>query len=78
VYLLQGQPDLAVTNYRKVILDFAQSDKVQMAQLKLGFAYRDAGSLPKARVQWQKVVRLYPGTTAAKLATQQLASTKNG
>ena len=72
IYLLQGQPDMAATEYRKVVNDFPQSDKVQMAQLKLAFAYRDQGNKAKARVQFQKVIKLYPKSTTAKLAAQQL------
>ena len=63
---------MAATEYRKVVNDFPQSDKVQMAQLKLAFAYRDQGNKAKARVQFQKVIKLYPKSTTAKLAAQQL------
>ena len=76
ICLVQGQPDDAATNYRKVITDFPSSDKVQMAQLKLGFAYRDSGNAAKSRAQFQKVIKLYPNTQAGKLAAKQLAQTK--
>lgn len=73
IYLLQGQPDLAIAEYHKVISDFAKSDKVPMAQLKLAFAYQDQGGTAKARAQYQKVLKLYPNTTVAKLAEQKLS-----
>lgn len=73
IYLLQGQPDLAITEYHTVLSNFPKSDKVSMAQLKLGFAYQDQGGTAKARAQYQKVLKLYPNTAVSKLAEQKLS-----
>jgi tetratricopeptide (TPR) repeat protein len=73
IYLLQGQPDTALSEYRKVLTNFPTSDKVPMAQLKTGFAYQDQGGTAKARAQYQKVIKLYPGSNTAKLAMQKLS-----
>lgn len=77
IYLLQGQPDSAVTEYRKVISDYPKSDKVQMAKLKLGFAYNDQGNVSKAREQFRKVKKDYPRSTAATMADEQLKQLAN-
>ncbi len=82
LHLLQGQPDSAVNEYKKVINDFAGSDKVPMAAVKLGFAYAEQGNKAKARTQFQQVMKKYPNTKVANLAKTQLdqlgATSKTG
>lgn len=77
VYLLQGQPDSASQKYQTLISSFPKSDKVPMAQLKLGFAYADENS-PKAKAQLTKVIRLYANdpklVKLAKARLDQLAA----
>ncbi len=74
IYLMQNQTDDAISEYMIVVKSFPTSDKVQMAQLKLGFAYRDRGKKALSRAQFKKVIKLYPNTQAAKIASKQLAS----
>lgn len=76
LYLLENQPDSAVAEYQALILSFPKSDKVSMAQLKLGFAFADQNNITKAQSQLRKVIRLYPGTKVAKLAKARLDQLK--
>lgn len=72
IHLAQNQADAAAQEYRRVINDFPTSDKVQMAQLKLGVAYHDQGDLCKAKSAFEKVIKLYPKTSAASMAKKAL------
>lgn len=78
IYLQQGQPDQAVTEFNTVINEYSLSPKVPDAMLKLGFAYADKGDTQRARVQLQKVKLQFPGSTTAQLANAKLKELQHG
>lgn len=72
IYLQQGQPDQALSEFNTVVNQYPLSPKVPDAMLKLGFAYADKGDVQRARVQLQKVKQQFPGSTTAQLAIAKL------
>lgn len=73
LYLVQGQPDKATQQFRNVL---AQKDNVKIpdALVKLGMIFLANGDMAHAKQTFEKVVKNYKGTTAAKVAQQQLNS----
>jgi tol-pal system protein YbgF len=68
----KGDLESAVTAYRKVLSDWPLSRKAPDAMVKLGFSLSDLRRNPEARNVLEDVVRKYPGTPAAQLATDRL------
>jgi tol-pal system protein YbgF len=71
-YYTKGDLESAITAYRKVLSDWPLSRKVPDAMVKLGFSLSDLRRTPEARNMLEDVVRKYPGTPAAQLATDRL------
>jgi len=63
----------AVTEFQTVINQYPQSDKIKDASLKLGYAYLLQNKNIDAKAQFQKVMKDYPGSSAAQLAETRLA-----
>ncbi len=72
IYSYQGQPDLAIKEYKTVVTKFPNDTKVPDALLKLGFAYDDAGDKEKAVSPLKRVVKDFPNTETAQLASERL------
>lgn len=68
-YYSMGNFPKALESFRKV-LDFPKSNKLADAQLKIALTYEKMGNTGSAREAYQTVIRQYPGTTAATLASQ--------
>lgn len=76
VYLLKGDDKSvknAVTEFDTVIKNYPKTDKARDASLKLGFAYLLQNKTSDARHQFKKVMKDYPGTSAAEIAKARLA-----
>lgn len=71
-YYTKGDLESAVTAYRKVLSDWPLSRKAPDAMVKLGFSLSDLRRNAEARNMLEDVVRKYPGTPAAQLATDRL------
>ena len=71
-YYTKGDLESAVTAYRKVLTDWPDSRKAPDAMVKLGFSLADLRRSTEARNTLEDVVRKYPGTPAAQLATDRL------
>jgi tol-pal system protein YbgF len=71
-YYTKGDLESAVTAYRKVLSDWPLSRKAPDAMVKLGFSLSDLRRNGEARNMLEDVVRKYPGTPAAQLATDRL------
>ena len=69
---MRGQYNEALPVFRKVIEQYPQSAKVPDALLKVGFSQIELGDRTAARTSLQEVMRQYPDTTAARLASQRL------
>jgi tol-pal system protein YbgF len=62
----------AITAFQKVTTDWPDSRKAPDAMVKIGFTQSALGRNGDARVTLEEVVRRYPGTEAAQLATERL------
>jgi tol-pal system protein YbgF len=71
-YYTKGDLEGAVTAYRKVLSDWPLSRKAPDAMVKLGFSLSDLRRNAEARNMLEDVVRKYPGTPAAQLASDRL------
>ena len=71
-YYTKGDLEGAVVAYRKVLGDWPNSRKAPDAMVKLGFSLSDLRRTGEARSTLEEVVRKYPGTNAAQLATDRL------
>jgi tol-pal system protein YbgF len=72
-YYVRGQFDTALTEFRKVLEEHPQSAKLPDALLKAGYCQIELGDNTAARSSLQEVMRQFPDTTAARLASQRLS-----
>lgn len=72
IYLLKNQPDNAIAQFKIAIKLDKRHAKTADTLFKLGLAYSIQGDLNQARIQFRKVKQNYPGTQAAKLASEKL------
>ena len=73
MYLLQGEGKDAAKEFETVINQYPKNSKIKDANLKLGFAYLLQSKVSQAKVQFKKVMKLYPHTATAELARARLA-----
>jgi len=71
-HYVRGQYAAALPAFRKVIESYPQSAKLPDALLKVGFCQAELGDRAAARTSLQEVMRQFPDTTAARLASQRL------
>lgn len=62
----------ALAEFQRVVDIYPQSDKMRDALLKVGFCNHELGNLDAARQALLRVIREFPGTTAATNADQRL------
>jgi tol-pal system protein YbgF len=62
----------ALPAFRKVVEVYPQSAKMPDAMLKIGYCQAELGDRTAARTSLQEVMRQFPDTTAARLASQRL------
>lgn len=63
----------AVTEYRKMLVNYPASRKQSHAMLKLGYSYDSLGQQADARAILEDLKRRFPGSAAAKLADERLS-----
>jgi tol-pal system protein YbgF len=73
-HYVRGQFDEALPQFRKVLEQYPQSAKLPDALLKVGYCQIELGDRTAARTSLQEVMRQFPDTTAARLASQRLSS----
>jgi tol-pal system protein YbgF len=73
-HYVRGQFAEALPEFRKVIEQYPQSAKLPDALLKIGYCQIELGDRNAARTSLQEVMRQFPDTTAARLASQRLSS----
>jgi tol-pal system protein YbgF len=71
-HYVRGQYQNALPEFRKVLETYPQSAKLPDALLKVGFCQAELGDRAAARTSLQEVMRQFPDTTAARLASQRL------
>jgi tol-pal system protein YbgF len=75
-YVNRQYPD-AITAFQKVVTDWPDSRKAPDAMVKVGFTQSAMGKNGEARATLEQVLRKYPGTEAAELATERLKRLPN-
>lgn len=63
----------ALVEFRKVVDNHPEGNKVPDALLKLGYCYNQIGEADKARSVWEQIIRVYPKSNPATLAKTKLA-----
>ena len=71
-YYVNKEYQNAIAAFQKVTADWPDSRKAPDAMVKIGFTQSAMGRNGDARVTLEEVVRRYPGTEAAQLATERL------
>jgi tol-pal system protein YbgF len=71
-HYVQRQFNVALPEFQKVVDKYPQSSKLPDALLKVGYCQSELGNKNAARTVLQQVMKQFPDTTAARLATQQL------
>lgn len=71
-YYAQADFQTALGEFKKVADNFPQSQKLPDALLKIGYCEDELDNDNAARAALQQVMRQYPDTTAARLASQRL------
>ncbi len=72
VGFMQGQYQVALDAYNKVIENYPKSFKTASARMRKGFCLAELGQKASAVRELRAVVRLYPGTDEAKRAAAKL------
>lgn len=78
LFLLQGQPDSAIEQFKTILQGSPGNSKVPDTMVQLGLAYYAKGDIAHAKAQLAQVQQAYPDSPAAKLAKsrlQQIAQT---
>jgi tol-pal system protein YbgF len=73
-YYVRGQYAQALPAFRRVIEQYPQSAKLPDALLKVGYCQIELGDRNAARTSLQEVMRQFPDTTAARLASNRLSA----
>lgn len=71
-YYVSQDYTAALPAFRKVVTNYGSSRKLPDALLKIGYCQVELGEIGAARKTLADVVRQYPETTAARLASQKL------
>lgn len=74
INFIQKNFDAAEEEFKIVIDKYAKSKRVADAMLKLALVHQNQGREKEAKEELQKIIKRYPGTSAAQLAKQQLAT----
>ncbi len=77
IFYLKGKPEQANKEFQTIIANYPDSPKVADAMLKVALIAMDAGNYTKAKQNFAKVQKQFPGTTAAKIATLRLKEIKH-
>jgi len=64
----------ALAEYQKLVTGYPDSQKLTQALLKIGYSLQELGRVDEARAALQDLVQRYPGTSAARLAEERLAT----
>lgn len=66
--------EAALPEYQKLAGNYPDSQKLTQALLKVGFTYQELGRVDEARAALRDLLNRYPGTSAARLAEERLAT----
>jgi tol-pal system protein YbgF len=77
LYMIKANYPEAINHFNVVLQTFPSSSKSAASLLKIGYALAASGNTAEARLKLQEVVKKYPDTDTAHLATTKLDSLKN-
>lgn len=77
LYMVKNNYPQAIEHFNVVLQSFPSSSKCAASLLKIGYALAASGKTAEARIKLQEVVKNYPDTTTAHLASKKLNSLKN-
>lgn len=73
-YYVTRQYEPALAEYDRLVSQYPESQKLPDALLKIGYSQQELGRLDEAKHTLAEVAQRFPGTTAARLAEDRLAS----
>ncbi|WP_440053461.1 tol-pal system protein YbgF [Pseudoalteromonas sp. T1lg65] len=73
LHLIKSQDDIAKSHFKTVVEQFNESNKRPEAMLKLGVILHKQGQIDAGKALLNELIKEYPSTTPAKLATERLA-----
>jgi tol-pal system protein YbgF len=76
IYYREKWYEKAIVEYQKVVEDYPRGNKIRSAMLKQGYAFLNIGDKANARLILKELIKKYPNTTEAHLATQKLGQIK--
>jgi tol-pal system protein YbgF len=76
IYYREKWYEKAIVEYQKVVEDYPRGNKIRSAMLKQGYAFLNIGDKANARLILKELIKKYPNTTEAQLATQKLGQIK--
>jgi tol-pal system protein YbgF len=74
IYFMQSKNDLAAKEFKVITDQFPNNSKMPDALLKIAFIEDAKGSHTQAKQQLEKIIKRFPGTSAAQLASIRLKS----
>ncbi|KTD17482.1 tol-pal system protein YbgF [Legionella jordanis] len=74
LYMVKNNYPKAIDHFEIVLKQFPSSSKAAASTLKIGYALAASGKVEEARLRLQEVLRNYPDTPTAQLATTKLES----
>lgn len=77
LYMVKSDYPQAIEHFNVVLQEFPSSSKNAASLLKIGYALAASGRTAEAREKLQAVIKNYPDTTTARLATTKLESLNN-
>lgn len=77
LYMVKNDYPQAIEHFNVVLREFPTSSKGAASLLKIGYALANSGKTAEARAKLQEVIKTYPDTNTAKLATAKLDTLKN-
>lgn len=72
LYMVKRDYSQAIEHFELVLQQFPSSSKAAACMLKSGYAYAATGNSEEAKRRLQQVVKIYPNTPTAQLATAKL------
>ena len=72
LYMVKSDNTKAIEQFNIVLQQFPSSSKVAASLLKLGYALAASGKTAEAREKLNEVIKKYPDTTTAELASAKL------
>jgi len=71
-YFLERKDEEAILEYEKVIKKYPNNKRIPEAMLKQGMAFARIGDVQSARIIFQRIIQMFPGSASARNAQKEL------